>query len=350
MDVTIEFDPKKAAFVLGPGINRLCLSANLSSDFRDDLPVDYKAVCEEGIKYAMGFVDPRESPNKYCLLQNACELNPIYAAHEVTASLRSNGVYESWLSSLHQKVNSLSGQTMYAKHYALQFLSAMNQKGALLATTCYTEVLEQVLDLKSVSLTENDVTSKVLENGGWPNSLLHIYGMFSQPKTVVFDFLAHNANHSMSSEGKAVLKVFLQRNLFFVGFSSSDFDKTAENFIELISPQLSQPGSMRPVFLSSVQNNNNPLLDNFLKVYYSDQISLSLFHQILYASGTNTGMSVVHVYTYMFSNSCRSKMLCIYDYVSFNYKPLPGNVLSCHFTDLVLSQSCNQIVAKICLL
>ncbi|XP_065883154.1 uncharacterized protein [Dysidea avara] len=287
MDTTIEFDPKKTAFVLGPGINRLCLTTN-NSDFRDDIPVDYKAVCEEGIKYAMRFVDSRECSNKHRLLQNACELNPMYAAHEVTAILRRNGVYDSWLSSLHNKVNSLSRQTMYAKHYALQFLSAMNQKGALLATTCHTEVLEQALGLKSVSLTQNDVTSKVLGHGGWPNSLLHIYGMFSQPETVVFDFLAHDANNSMSTEGKAVLTVFLQRNLFFVGFSNNHFDKTAEKFIELISPQLSQPGSMRPVFISSVQNDNNPLLDNFMKVYYSDQMSLSLFHQILYASGTNT--------------------------------------------------------------
>jgi len=291
MDITIEFDPKKTAFVLGPGINRMCLTTN-NSDLQDDVPIDYKAVCEEGIKYATGFMDPRECSNKRRLLQNACELNPMYAAHEVAVMLTHNGVYDSWLSSLCKKANTLSGQTMYAKHYALQFLSAMNQKGALLATTCYTEVLEQVLGLKSVSLTENDVTSKVLGNGGWPNSLLHIYGMFSQPKTVVFDFLAHNANHSMSSEGKAVLKAFLQRNLFFVGFSDNDFDKTAENFIELISPQMSQLGSMRPVFISSVQNNNSPLLDNFLKVYYSNQMSLSLFHQILYASGTNTGMSV----------------------------------------------------------
>ena len=292
MDITIEFDPKKTAFVLGPGINRLCFTAD-NSDLRDDLPVDYKAVCEKGIKYAMGFVDPRECSNKHRLLQNACELNPMYAAHEVTAILGRNGVYDSWLSSLHKKVNSLSRQTMYAKHYALQFLSAMNQKGALLATTCYTEMLEQVLGLKSVSLTQNDVTSKVLGNGGWLNSLLHVYGMFSQPETVVFDFLAHDANDSMSTEGKAVLSVFLQRNLFFVGFSNNHFDKTAEKFIELISPQLSQPGSMRPVFISSVQNDNNPLLDNFMKVCYNDQMSLSLFHQILYAPGTNTGMSVL---------------------------------------------------------
>jgi len=283
MDVTIEFDPKKTVFVLGPGINRLCL-------YRDDSPVDYKTVCDEGIKYAMGFLDPRECSNKHRLLQNACELNPIYAAHEVTTILTRNEVYHSWLSSLHEKVNNLSGQAMYTKHYALQFLSAMNQKGALLATTCYTEVLERVLDLKSVSLTENDVNSKVLENGGWPNSLLHIYGMFSQPKSVVFDFLAHDANDSMSTEGKAALNIFLQRNLFFVGFSNNDFDKTAENFIELISPQLSQPGSTRPVFISSAQNSNNPLLDNCLKICYSDEMSLSLFHQILYASGTNTGM------------------------------------------------------------
>ena len=290
MDITIEFDPKKTAFVLGPGINRLCFTAS-KSDCRDDLPVDYNTVCEEGIKHAMGFVDPRECSNKHRLLQNACELNPMYAAHEVTVMLRRYGAFDSWLSSLCKKVHSLSRQTMYAKHYALQFLSAMNQKGALFATTCYVEVLEQVLDLKSVSLTENDVNSKVLENGGWPNSLLHIYGMFSQPKTVVFDFLAHNvaSADALSAEGKAALNVFLQRNLFFVGFSDNDFDKTAENFIELISPQLSQPGSMRPVFISSVQNDNNPLLDNFLKVNYSDQMSLSLFHQILYASGTNAG-------------------------------------------------------------
>jgi len=153
--------------------------------------------------------------------------------------------------------------------------------------------LEQVLGLKSVSLTENDLSSKVLGNGGWPNSLLHIYGMLSQPETLVFDFLANGANDSVSAEGKAVLKVLLQRNLFFVGFSDSDFDKTAEKFIELISPQLSQPGSMRPVFISSGQNYNNRILDNFVKVCYSEHMSLSLFHQILYASGTNTGMCIL---------------------------------------------------------
>jgi len=293
MDITIEFDPKKAAFVLGPGINRLCLTSDINGcSAGGDLPVDYKAVCEEGIKYAMVFMDPGKCPEKHRLLQKTCDSNPSYAAHAVTAILRSNGVYDAWLSFLHKKVNNLRGQAVYAKHYALQFLSAMNQKGALLATTCYTEVLEQVLGLKSVSLTENDMTSKVLENGGWPNSLLHIYGMFSQPKTVVFDFLDHNANDSMSAEGKAVLNVFLQRNLFFVGFSNNDFDKTAENFVELISPQLSQPGSIRPVFISSVQNNNNPLLDKCLKICYSDELSLSLFHQILYACGTNTGTAV----------------------------------------------------------
>jgi len=291
MDITIEFDPKKTAFVLGPAINRMCLTTN-NSDLQDDLPVDYKAICEEGIKYAMGFVDPCEYSHKHRLLQNACELNPMYAAHEVTTILTRNEVYHSWLSSLHEKVNSLSGRAMYARrNYALQFLSAMNQKGALLATTCYTEVLERVLDLKSVSLTEDDVNSKVLKSGGLPNSLLHIYGMFSQPKSVVFDFLAHDSNNSMFSEGKAVSNIFLQRNLFFVGFSNNNFDKIAEKFIELISPQLFQPGSMRPVFISSTQNSNNPLLDNFLKIYYSDEMSLSLFHQILYASGTNTGMS-----------------------------------------------------------
>ena len=107
----------------------------------------------------------------------------------------------------------------------------MNQKGALLATTCYTEVLEQVLGLKSVSLTQNNLTSKVLGNGGWPNSLLNIYGMLSQPETVVFDFIADGANDSMSLEGKAVLKDFQQRHLFFVGFSDSDFEKTAENLL-----------------------------------------------------------------------------------------------------------------------
>ena len=152
-----------------------------------------------------------------------------------------------------------------------------------------------MLGLKSVSLTENDMTltSKVFGNGGWPNSLLHIYRMLSQPKTVVFDFLGRDANDLMSNEGKAMLNVFLQRNLFFVGFSSNHFDKTTEKFIELISPQLSQPGSTRPAFISSVQNDHNPLLDNFMKVCYSDRMSLSLFHQILYASGTNTGMSVL---------------------------------------------------------
>ena len=284
MDITIEFDPKKTVFVLGPGINRLCLATN------SNLPVDYKAVCEEGIKYAMGFVDSRDCSNKHHLLQNACELNPMYAAHEITAILRRNGAYDAWLTFMHEKVNNVSGQAMYSKHYALQFLSAMNQKGALLATTCYTEVLEQVLGLKSVSLTQNDLTSKVLGNGGWPNSLLHIYGMLSQPETVVFDFLADGSNDSMSTEGKAVLKDFQQRNFFFVGFSDSDFDKTAEKFIELISPQLSQPGSMRPVFISSVQSVNHQILNNFMKICYSEHLSLSLFHQILYASGTNTGM------------------------------------------------------------
>ena len=72
---------------------------------------------------------------------------------------------------------------------------------------------------------------------------------------------------------------------FFVGFSNNHFDKTAEKFIELISPLTADH--------SSVQNDNNPLLDNFTKVCYSDQMSLSLFHQILCASGTNTGMPVM---------------------------------------------------------
>ena len=291
MDITIEFDPKKTVFVLGPGINRLCFTTNSREPVAR--PVDYKAICEEGINYAMGFVDPCECSNQHRLLQNACELNPMYAAHEITAILRRSGVYDAWLTFLHKRVNNVSGQAMYSKHYALQFLSAMNQKGALLATTCYTEVLEQVLGLKSVSLTENDLSSKVLGNGGWPNSLLHIYGMLSQPETVVFDFLADGSNDSMSTEGKAVLKDFQQRNFFFVGFSDSDFDKTAEKFIELISPQLSQPGSMRPVFISSGQNYNNRILDNFVKVCYSEHMSLSLFHQILYASGTNTGMCIL---------------------------------------------------------
>ena len=289
MDITIEFDPKKTAFVLGPGINRLCVGTNSNQLVG---PVDYKAVCEEGINYAMGFVDPRECSSQHRLLQNACELNPMYAAHEITNILRCNGVYDAWLTFLHKRVNNVSGQAMYSKHYALQFLSAISQKGALLATTCYTEVLEQVLGLKSVSLTQNDLTSKVLGNGGWPNSLLHIYGMLSQPETVVFDFLADGANDSMTAEGKTVLKAFLQRNLFFVGFSGNDFDKTAEIFIQSILPHLSQPGSMRPVFISSVQNHKNRILDNFVKVCYRENMSLSLFHQILYASGTNKGMCI----------------------------------------------------------
>jgi len=292
MDVTVEFDPKKTAFILGPSVNRLCIdTGNSDSDY---VPLDYTAVCEEGIKYALGFVQPGECANKRRLLQNACELNPLYAAHEVTSILTRNGVYDTWLMLLHKKVAASSRQNMYAKHFALQFLSAMNQKGALLATTCYVEVLEQVLNLKPVSLTENDLNSKVLGNGGWPNSLLHIYGMFSQPETVIFDFLADNP--LLTKEGRGILKLFLQRNLFFVGFDDEGFDQTAQKFIELVSSQLGHPGAMLPVFFSPASNSsNNNLLENFLKVYYGEKTSLSMFHQMLYASGTNSGMCAYYI-------------------------------------------------------
>lgn len=290
MDITVEFDPKKTAFILGPSVNRLCIDTD--SNDPNTLPLDYTAVCEEGIKYALGFVQANECVNKRRLLQNACELNPLYAAHEVTSILTRNGVYDTWLMLLHKKMAGSSGQNMYAKHFALQFLAAMNQKGALLATTCYVEVLEQVLNLKPVSLTESDVNSKVLGNGGWPNSLLHMYGMFSQPETVVFDFLAENNMPSLTNEGKGILKLFLQRNLFFVGFDDGNLDQPTQRFIELVSSQLNHIGAMLPVFFSPLSNNtcSNTLLDNFLKVYYGERTSLSVFHQMLYASGTNTGM------------------------------------------------------------
>ena len=289
MDITVEFDPKKTVFILGPSVIRLCTDTSNSDP--GTLPLDYTAVCEDGIKYALGFVQPDECANKRRLLQNACELNPLYAAHEVTSILTRSGVYETWLMLLHKKMSGLSGQNMYTKHFALQFLSAMNQKGALLATTCYVEVLEQVLNLKPVSLTEADINSKVLGNGGWPNSLLHIYGMFSQPDTIVFDFLAENPVPSLTKEGRGTLKLFLQRNLFFVGFDDENFDQTARRFVELVSSQLSYPGATLPVFLSLTGNaSSNTLLDSFLKVYYGEKTSLSVFHQILYASGTNTGM------------------------------------------------------------
>lgn len=289
MDVTVEFDPKKTAFILGPSINRLCIDTDNCNP--DSVPLDYTAVCEEGIKYALGFVQPDECTNKRRLLQNACELNPLYAAHEVTSILTRNGVYDTWLVLLHNKMIGSSGQSMYTKHFALQFLSAMNQKGALLATTCYVEVLEQVLNLKPVSLTETAVNSKVLGNGGWPNSLLHIYGMFSQPSTVVFDFLAENSSPSLTKEGWGILKLFLQRNLFFIGFDDGNFDQAAQRFVELVSSQLCHPGAMLPVFFSLANNtSSNTLLTNFLKVYYGEKTSLSVFHQMLYASGTNTGM------------------------------------------------------------
>lgn len=288
MNITVEFDPKKTAFILGPSINRLCIDAENSDP--NTLPLDYTTVCEEGIRYALGFVQPNECSNKRRLLQNACELNPLYAAHEVTSILTRNGVYDTWLMLLHKKMVGSTGQNMYTKHFALQFLSAMNQKGALLATTCYVEVLEQVLNLKPVSLTENDVNSKVLGNGGWPNSLLHIFGMFSQPDTVVFDFLAENHMPSLTKEGRGILKLFLQRNLFFIGFDDNNFDQGAQRFVELVSSQLSHPGAMVPVFFSAASNTSgNALLDNFLKVYYGEKTSLSVFHQMLYASGTNTG-------------------------------------------------------------
>lgn len=294
MDITVEFDPKKTAFILGPSVNRLCIDRDTSDP--NTLPLDYTAVCDEGIKYALGFVQPDECAKKRRLLQNACELNPLYAAHEVTSILTRNGVYDTWLTLLHKKMVGSSGQNMYTKHFALQFLSAMNQKGALLATTCYVEVLEQVLNLRSVSLTEADINSKVLGNGGWPNSLLHIYGMFSQPDTVVFDFLAEKPAPSLTKEGRGTLKLFLQRNLFFIGFDDGNFDQAAQRFVELVSSQLYHPGAMLPVFFLPASNTStNPLLDSFLKVCYGEKTSLSMFHQFLYASGTNTGM-YLHMY------------------------------------------------------
>ena len=53
----------------------------------------------------------------------------------------------------------------------------------------------------------------------------------------------------------------------------------------------------------------------------------------------------VCVHTYMLSNSHRSKMLCISDNVSFDYKPLPGNVFHCTLshTNVVTLLTCVQL-------
>ena len=322
MDVTVEFDPKKTAFILGPGINRLCVDTdNYDAGY---FPLDYTAVCKEGIKYALEFVQPDECTNKQHLLQNACELNPLYAAHEVTSILSRNGVYDTWLVLLHKKVVGSSGQNMYAKHFALQFLSAMNQKGSLLATTCYAEVLEHVLNLKPVSLTEPAVHSKVLGNGGWPNSLLHIYGMFSQPDTVVFDFLTEKITPSLTEEGWSVLKLLLQRSIFFIGFDDDNLDQATHRFVELILSQLNHPGTMLPVFFTLANERSaNALLDNFLKVYYDEKTSLSLFHQMLYASGTNTGMVPMNLQLMLYAHTYIR--MCVAHIIDYNILYIADN-------------------------
>lgn len=146
----------------------------------------------------------------YDLLENNTPDSSLKAASYLTGQLRKNGKFSTWLYSVFGNLDREVRQPA-----VLEALRSLFQKGAMLLTTNYDDLLEKVCQLPQIGRSDQDELLRFKR--GELKGILHLHGSLYRPNEVVMDATDYyDVTHS--DEIQNVLRAFLElKTVLFIG-------------------------------------------------------------------------------------------------------------------------------------
>ena len=230
----------------------------------------YRGLVESGVRRSLEveeFSTEEERGKREALLQHAYELEPAFTAHKVVETLKAHGCYEKWLedcfsplqegSSALRSPNGTSGSG-HKQHVAssgtagrigrkndavLQWLTELQESGALLAYTHYDTVLSEALGQRAPLLLDDlqatkawavngAATGSVSGRGGGDacaggsasGGILHLHGVHSLPDTLKLNCICYDTTVGECAGADVLRDVCSTRHLVMVGFDGEFHD------------------------------------------------------------------------------------------------------------------------------
>jgi hypothetical protein len=205
---------KRLVILVGAGV---ILSATSDASRRPIPRLTWSGLIANGLDYLVegGYIEAsnRRTKQAYDSLKHNDPESLLDAANIMTSQMRENGQLPTWLESvfgtLYQKI----------RHPAIfEVLQALRQKGAMLLTTNYDDLLERFCNMRRIGRSNQD--ELLLFQRGDLDGVLHVHGSYHEPDEVVLD----STNYyqvKQSNEVQNILRAFLEYNtILFVGCGS----------------------------------------------------------------------------------------------------------------------------------
>jgi SIR2-like domain len=207
-------EEKRLVVVVGAGVTLHATSDTSGTP----LPrLTWTGLIRNGLDYLVyeGLVEAssRRTQRAYDLLEDNTPESFLDAASFMAGQLRQNGKFPTWLDSIFGNLD------REIRHPAiLEALRNLFQKGAMLLTTNYDDLLEKICQSSDIGMSDQ---SELLRfKRGELKSILHIYGSYHRPNEVVLDGTDYYAV-THSDEIQNILRTFLEyKTLLFVGCGS----------------------------------------------------------------------------------------------------------------------------------
>ena len=207
-------DEKRLVIVVGAGVT---LHAT-SDPYGTPLPrLTWTGLIRDGLDYLIHeeFVEAsgHRTRQAYELLEDDALESSLNAASFITQHLRQKGKFSTWLDSVFGNLN------REIRHPAiLEALRNLFQKGALLLTTNYDDLLEKICQSREIG--RSDQSELLRFKRGELEGILHIHGSHHHPDEVVLDGTDYYAV-THSNEIQDILRTFLEyKTIVFVGCGS----------------------------------------------------------------------------------------------------------------------------------
>ncbi|KAH6699042.1 hypothetical protein BKA61DRAFT_583080 [Leptodontidium sp. MPI-SDFR-AT-0119] len=204
----------RLAIITGAGVT---LNVTADTSGKPLSRITWTGLMRNGLDYLVneGYVDRsnRRTSRAYEALEDPEIDGLLDAANILSSQMKQQGQFPTWLESV---FGSLSQEVRHPD--LLDMLKALHERGAILLTTNYDDVLEKYCGLQRVGRSNQDDVSRFQR--GDLNGVFHIHGSYCDPHEVVLDTTDYyDVKHLDGVQD--VLKTFLQyKTILFVGCGS----------------------------------------------------------------------------------------------------------------------------------
>ena len=204
----------RLAIIIGAGVT---LNVTADESGKPLSQITWTGLIRNGLDYLVseGYVDTsnRRTKRAYEALEDPQVDGLLDAADIMSSQMKLYGQFPTWLESV------FGNLSQEVRHPALvDILKALHERGAILLTTNYDDILEKHCGLNRISRSNHDDVSKFQR--GDLNGVFHIHGSYHDAHEVVLDTTDYyEVKHS--NEVQDILKTFLTyKTVLFIGCGS----------------------------------------------------------------------------------------------------------------------------------